>query len=123
MSPNRIPTVVFVDDEINILEVYQHLFTDFDIELKTFKSPEAAVSFINQNLIDLCFFDYKMPQMSGAELRNKISKSIPCYLVTGLIDINISGFEGVIPKPFYLNDFIKVLKHHHLIDIKPEVSI
>ena len=66
---------IIVDDEKNCVEVLEILIQnnhpEFDI-LESFTSSKDALSFLQNNTVDLVFMDIQMPFLSGIELLQKI---------------------------------------------------
>jgi CheY-like chemotaxis protein len=104
-------TVVIVDDEQDLCELYQMLFKGIEANLLTFTNPLEAVEYLNQNQVDHCLIDYRMPELTGIELRQRIPDTIPCYLVTGELDMSLPpGFVRLIDKPFGREELLKILE-------------
>ena len=64
----NLPTVVIVDDEIEILNSLKRVIRKFDCNLQLFSQPEEALSFIQTNEIAVICSDQRMPKISGVEL-------------------------------------------------------
>jgi CheY-like chemotaxis protein len=64
------PTVLFVDDEPEILEMYE-LLCRSEYTVLTADSGEAALEQFGDH-VDMAFFDRRMPDMSGDELIERI---------------------------------------------------
>ncbi|MBQ6527987.1 MAG: AraC family transcriptional regulator [Clostridia bacterium] len=72
--------LLIVDDEIEILEWLQELFTyDFDREVSVYtaKSAREALDMLNSIRFDLVLTDIKMPGMDGITLFEKIKENWP----------------------------------------------
>ena len=65
-----VPTVLFVDDESDLLEVYEALYGD-DYEVLTATGGEEALRKFDED-IDFALLDRRMPEMSGDELIDAI---------------------------------------------------
>ena len=57
------PTVLFVDDEPELLDLYEVLY-DADFTVLTAESGEQAISMFGGH-IDFAFFDRQMPELTG----------------------------------------------------------
>ena len=103
--------IVFVDDEEDLCEIYEDLFEDDGLKIHTFTSTNDAIEFMNKNTVDFSFIDFRMPQMTGPELRTKIPITIKCFLLTGELDIKkMDGFVAIINKPISLETFQHSIK-------------
>ena len=72
--------LLIVDDEIEILEWLQELFTyDFDREIGVYtaKSGKEALELLNQVRLDVVLTDIKMPGMDGITMFEKIKENWP----------------------------------------------
>ncbi|WP_431244040.1 LytR/AlgR family response regulator transcription factor [Flavobacterium sp. P21] len=69
---------VIIDDEPLAVELLEDFVKKVDyLELvSTFNNAIDAVSFINQNNVDLIFLDIQMPHFSGIDFLNTIEKSL-----------------------------------------------
>ncbi|MBK7689754.1 MAG: response regulator transcription factor [Bacteroidetes bacterium] len=68
---------VIIDDEQNCVEVLEILlkqnFNDIDV-IGTFTSSKQALTFLQQNTVDLVFLDIQMPFLTGIDLLEKLDK-------------------------------------------------
>jgi len=78
--------ILFVDDEINMLEIVSEYFQVKGYQVATAINGQKALEIIQQDTIDCCFTDINMPEMNGLELAERIRKidnSIPVVIMTG----------------------------------------
>jgi len=104
-------TILFVDDEVNILKTLQRLFLDEDYTVLTAQSGAEALALIDGGCRpEIVVSDQKMPEMTGVqflkEVREKLPESIRIIL-TGYADIgaavdaiNLGGIFRYILKPW-----------------------
>ncbi|MCR9204573.1 MAG: response regulator, partial [Halobacteriovoraceae bacterium] len=83
--------IVFIDDETNILEQYQSFIPKDKFEVHAFSDPEEGLAYINENhaMIALVISDFKMPKLTGFDVRKKILENdldIPFAMITGFYD-------------------------------------
>jgi len=87
-----IPTILFVDDEGNILKSLQRLFIDEDYDVQTANSGKAALEMIEAGLQPTVIVsDQRMPEMGGAEFLRHAKEAVPDSIrmvLTGYADIN-----------------------------------
>jgi len=72
-----INSVLFVDDEMNILKALKRLFVDQDIEVITTQSPYDAVNILNSTNIPVVVSDNPMPGMNGIDFLAKVKVISP----------------------------------------------
>ena len=110
--------ILFVDDEENILEIYQHLLADTEYEVFTAPDGFKALEIIENNIIPVMFFDLNMPEMSGLELCERIRESNSISIInaiTGysslfeLVEIRNAGFDDYFRKPIQLDKLLSVI--------------
>ena len=71
------PTVLLIDDEIDILEEYSSLFDGRSLEILTSSSPIKALDLLSAQKIAVMVSDQQMPGMSGLELLQKAQSVSP----------------------------------------------
>jgi CheY-like chemotaxis protein len=102
--------VYYVDDEIELCELFVDMFSSFEVTVKTFTDPFIALEYAKKNPPDLLFTDYRMPGMNGVELAKKLDPLIKKYLITGennlIIDFN---FEAILYKPIKPKLILEIL--------------
>lgn len=89
-TPQQPATLLFVDDEPNILRSLQRLFRSADYIIHTAESGAAALEILHQQAVDLIISDMRMPQMNGAEFLEHAANEWPetiRILLTGFADI------------------------------------
>jgi DNA-binding response OmpR family regulator len=104
------PSILFVDDNIDLIENMADYFTD-NYNVYTAENGQIGIEMANKLQPDIIISDLVMPIMNGLELcktlKNDIKTShIPIILLTAQGDMN-TQFEGVkfgadyfVPKPF-----------------------
>lgn len=106
-------TVVFIDDEIDLCELYEESYGTSSTKVKSFSDLDAAEKFILSNDTSVVFIDYRMPGSNGEEFRKKLPPEIPCYLITGeFLKETPRGFLEVIEKPLQSEIFEAILNKH-----------
>lgn len=80
--------VLFVDDEINILNAINRSIMDEPIEVLLATSGEKALEFFKDNTIALIVSDMKMPNMSGLDLLRRVKEISPAT-----VRIVLSGYN------------------------------
>ncbi|MBI4620669.1 MAG: response regulator [Desulfobacterales bacterium] len=84
-------TLLFVDDEQNVLNSLSRVFRNEDYEIFTATSAKEGLEKVMQNEISLVLSDQRMPEMTGTEFLDEIKKKSPNtirIILTGYADID-----------------------------------
>jgi response regulator RpfG family c-di-GMP phosphodiesterase len=136
MAPAIPATLLFIDDEANILSSLKRLFRPLGYTILTAESGAAALMILEQTHVDLVISDMRMPNMSGAEVLEKIRSQWPDVmriLLTGFSDltstiaaINRGEIYRYIAKPWNDDDIVLVvraaLEHKYLLAEKKRLE-
>jgi len=77
-------SILFVDDEKQILRALKRLFIRSDYETYYAESGEMALQILEDHAIDLLITDIRMPIMDGYELLRKVKEKYPLTLRVAL---------------------------------------
>jgi DNA-binding LytR/AlgR family response regulator len=119
---------VIIDDEPLAVDLLKDFVSKVDsLELiSTFNNAIDAVSFINQNNVDLIFLDIQMPHFSGIEFLNTIEKKPLIIFTTAYSDYAVEGFNlgavDYLVKPIPFHRFLKAVVRAQQILIPPTVQ-
>ncbi len=83
---NETQTILFVDDEENILDISKEYFKQKSYNVITARNGVEAMETLAKEKIDCCFTDINMPEMDGLELAENIrlkDNTIPVIVMTG----------------------------------------
>lgn len=83
-------SLLFVDDEKEILDILVDLFSDEGYQLHTATRARDAMQIIKAHCIDFVLSDLKLPDASGTELLQKIYRKNPKtvrVLTSGYLDL------------------------------------
>ncbi len=83
-------TIMFVDDEVNVLHSLQRLFRKEGYEILTCVSGEEALKILEEKDVQVLIADQRMPGMKGTELLKIVKARYPL-----IIRIILSGFSDV----------------------------
>ncbi len=83
-------TLLFVDDEENVLKALKRVFLEENYNLLVAANAEQALDLIERESIQLVISDFKMPGMNGVELLREIKKRKP-----GILRIMLTGHADV----------------------------
>jgi CheY-like chemotaxis protein len=116
----EIPKILIVDDDPDLLDMYQEIIQiEGVITLTALSGLEAFECCKNTPGVQVIISDANMGEMSGLELLKNLKghyKIMPVfYLLTGAFDINEEeikreGAAGLILKPFDLNEIMRRIK-------------
>ena len=120
---NHNHTILWVDDEKDILNLFCDCLQKFGYETIPFNNPVVALNYINTSNISNCSLiitDYKMPQMSGFEFIKKIREKdttfklkillISAFIKSDIMRNDISDslrIDKIIEKPIHLENLIE----------------
>ncbi len=112
--------VLLVDDEKNILNSIERLFSEDDLNILKAGNAEEAMEFVGSENIAVLVSDNQMPGMNGIELLSKVRAASPdiirilmtayADLPTAIDAINRGEVFRFIVKPWDDNDFIRTVK-------------
>lgn len=88
--PDKKYSLLFVDDEVDIINALQDTFAD-DYNIFKTTNPKEALEIVKKEEIALIISDQRMPEMTGSELLSEINAIKPetiRILLTGYADIN-----------------------------------
>jgi putative nucleotidyltransferase with HDIG domain len=92
-APVHEHTVLFVDDEVNILRALQRLLRNEPMKVLTASNPREAMSLLQSTPTQLVVSDQRMPEMSGVDLLSSIREHHPDMIrmmLTGYTEMNIA---------------------------------
>ena len=99
--------VYYVDDEVELCEIFADEFSNKDFEITTFHDPLSAIAACEKKAPDLIFIDYRMPGMNGDKLAQKLNPKIKKILITGEIQVEVeTKFEVILGKPI-INSLVR----------------
>ena len=92
--------VVYIDDEIDLCEMFSEAFTSANVHITTFMDPNVALSSMTKNPPDLIFIDFRLPNITGDKVALKMDPNIPKVLITGDLQVKVEAiFDRVFYKP------------------------
>lgn len=114
-------TILFVDDEKNILSSLKRLFRPIIENIITAESGAEGLEVLHSAKVDLVVSDMRMPEMDGAEFLEQVANKYPDtirILLTGFADItstinavNKGSIYRYISKPWEDNDIRLTVQH------------
>lgn len=122
------PTILIVDDEKEICELFQDVLTQEGYKVFTATNGVEAISLGKQNRLDLALLDIKMPGMDGIETfqeLRKFKKDLEVIVLTGHGTLNTAkeamklGAYDFLTKPVDLGLVKNII--HQALERKKEV--
>jgi type II secretory ATPase GspE/PulE/Tfp pilus assembly ATPase PilB-like protein/FixJ family two-component response regulator len=89
--PERGFTLLFVDDEENVLHALRRIFIDENYIILTADSALKALEILASESVQLIITDHRMPGMTGGELLKLVREKYPAtirIMLTGYADVN-----------------------------------
>ena len=112
-------TILCVDDEKNILDSLNRGLRSFSFNVLTAQSGAQALSILQAEKVDIVISDMKMPEMSGIEFLESVSKHFPSVyriLLTGYTEmqsliqaVNKGNIHHYFEKPWEIEDVTDTL--------------
>jgi len=113
-------TLLFVDDEPNILSALRRLFRPLGYKIHTAEGGALGLALLEQEPVDLVISDMRMPNMDGAQFLEQVRQKWPDtvrILLTGYADvsstiaaINKGEIYRYVAKPWEDNDIVLLVK-------------
>ncbi len=105
--------IFYVDDEIELCEIFLELFNSEDCEILTFTDPQLAIKAARKCAPDLVFMDYRLPGVTGDKVAIDMKCNSPIYLISGDLFINTAfEFKQILTKPVVSEDIRKIITMH-----------
>jgi CheY-like chemotaxis protein len=110
--------VVLIDDEPVLCRLLARVLERrAGAQVTIFSEPEPALAYLETAAVDVVLCDFRMPRMSGVELRQRLTRDIPFYVVTGELAAvervrRIPGVLAVLEKPVPPERLVEVVLSH-----------
>ena len=108
-------TVLVVDDEFGIAELFEAILTDKGHRVLTAMNGRHGLEMLAQGPADLVFLDYMMPVMNGAAmlaalLAHPTFRRIPVVIMSAMPETGVaercSGYSAFLHKPFRIGQVV-----------------
>ncbi|GAB5604914.1 HD domain-containing phosphohydrolase [Sideroxyarcus sp. TK5] len=120
-TPDTTATILFVDDEANILSSLKRLFRPLGYRILTAESGAEGLEILQREPVDLVVSDMRMPEMNGAQFLEQVRARWPAtlrILLTGYAEIdatieaiNKGHIYRYVSKPWEDNDITLTIRH------------
>lgn len=103
--------VFMVDDDPELLDVFKDLLSSESVDIFTFENHIDALAEIKNKNPNVLFLDAQLSGVSGLDVVHQFDPSLKKYLCSGsFFKATPKGFNGVLSKPFLIEDFQKVIE-------------
>ena len=119
-NPSSTATLLFVDDEPNILSALRRLFRPHGYKIHTAEGGAPGLEVLEREPVDLVISDMRMPNMDGAQFLEQVRQKWPDtmrILLTGYADvsstiaaINKGEIYRYVAKPWNDDDIVLLVK-------------
>jgi len=104
--------VFYLDDELDLLSLFQDTFDSPKIEIITFSNSNELIRAASTGAPDVVFLDYRLPATTGLEVANQLPPEIKKVLITGDLNVQVpKGFAAVFTKPLPMNEIEQFLEN------------
>ncbi len=102
--------VIYIDDELELLEMFSELFSNDHIRIKTYSETEPGLNAISQSHPDLVILDYRLKETTGDKLAQRIPSHIPKILLSGDLSFQSDDlFMKIFRKPIEMSEMTQFL--------------
>ena len=110
--------ILFVDDEVQILQLLKEAFSMKGYKVTVAESAEQALDILARESFPVMFLDLNLPDMNGIDLCRRIRKDKQIaiiYALTGysnsfgLMECRAAGFDDIFLKPVGLKVLFKTV--------------
>ncbi len=108
-------TVLVVDDEFGIAELFDAILTDKGHRVLTAINGKHGLEMLAQEPVDLVFLDHMMPVMNGAAMLAALLatpglRRVPVIMMSAMLEVGIaercSGYSAFLRKPFRIGQVL-----------------
>ncbi len=106
---------IAVDDEalaLSVIEIFCKKYEDIEL-VSQFTNGHDAISYIDNNDVDIIFLDINMPHITGVEVAKIVAKRAMIIFTTAYQNYAVEGFEleavDYLMKPFSFDRFKKAV--------------
>lgn len=119
MSVHTKPKVYVADDDADVLGSLRFLLEADGFDVRTFRSGIALLNASDHAPVDCFVVDYKMPELNGVELAERLRKqgaTAPVVLITGHYDDRLEaraaavGIQDFLLKPLLDDNLVKRIR-------------
>ncbi|MFC1851759.1 response regulator [candidate division CSSED10-310 bacterium] len=111
-------TILFIDDDLKLLDLLCHYFQDYHYKILTATNGTAGINILNTDKVDLIILDIMLPGQDGFEICRQIrsESDIPIIMLTArgdeldrIVGLEL-GADDYLPKPFNPRELLARIK-------------
>ena len=112
-------TALIVDDDQSVLRNFSRLLRENGYEVQAIETGREALDLVDRQSFDIVLIDFKLPDIDGAELleklRGKISKAIK-IMITGFPTTDLEnkvidlGIDAYVVKPIKPDELLELIQ-------------
>lgn len=112
-------TALIIDDDRSVLKNFSRLLEENGFEVSGVTTGKEALDEVNHRNFDLLLIDFKLPDIDGTDLVEKMGKSAKSsvkFMITGLATLETRvralelGIDGFIEKPVSPDELISLIE-------------
>ncbi len=105
------PKIYYLDDEPDLVSLFEDLFSSSAYEIRTFIRSDELFKVVAEEPADLYILDYRMPQTNGLEISRLLPPNSKKILITGELYLDPpQDFICCLEKPFHIEKMRALLK-------------
>lgn len=105
--------VFYIDDEVELCEIFIDYFSSQKIKVYTFTDPQQAIEKSKEVAPHLLFVDYRLQVTTGDEVAKKFDSKIPKFLITGDLSVKANfNFDKIFTKPYDIEVISQLLNSY-----------
>lgn len=103
-------TVVYIDDEPDLCEIFQESYSGPEVKIHTFSDPQKALKEVPGLHPDLVFVDFRLPNITGDKIAAQLALKVPFFLITGDLQVKADfAFTKILQKPVKISEIEAIL--------------
>ncbi len=117
--------IIYLDDEVELLDIFVDAFSNEEIEVKVFADIEPALNVIKSNPPDLLFIDYRLKNgQTGDKIALTLDPSLPKAMITGELELEFSQpiFKKIFRKPYKIDDIEAFIQEIRSQKLSPKIE-
>lgn len=108
-------SVIYLDDELPLLEMFKELFESESIQIEIYSDYLKCLSAIQKKTPDVLIVDYRLPGITGDKVAAQVPDLVTKAIMTGDLNPTLQlAFSRVFPKPYKVDEVASFLQEELL---------